>query len=154
MLFSPLQIKRLTVFHTYINVLTLITAAQISGNAALLDFAGYNTFVFQLSIGVAVLCLPWLRWAQPKLPRPIKVNLVFPIVYIIASLFVTIVPMIASPVETGKPSHMRFEFFIVGESVNFARMCYQIVHCSLGTWFIYWCFSPCESYSGIFHDLI
>jgi len=30
------------------------------------------------------------------------VNLIFPIVYIIASLFVTIVPMIASPVETGK----------------------------------------------------
>ncbi|GFG38306.1 hypothetical protein Cfor_11599 [Coptotermes formosanus] len=54
-----------------------------------------------MSIGVAVLCLPWLRWTQPNLPRPIKVNLVFPIVYIIASLFVTIVPMIASPVETG-----------------------------------------------------
>jgi hypothetical protein len=30
------------------------------------------------------------------------VNLFFPIVYIIASLFVTVVPMIASPVETGK----------------------------------------------------
>jgi hypothetical protein len=58
--------------------------------------------VFKLSIGVAVLCLPWLRWAQPNLPRPIKVNLIFPFVYIIASLFVTIVPMIASPVETGE----------------------------------------------------
>jgi hypothetical protein len=58
--------------------------------------------MFQLSIGVAVLCLPWLRWAQPNLPRPIKVNLVFPIVYILASLFVTVVPMIASPVETGE----------------------------------------------------
>nr|CAD7194267.1 unnamed protein product [Timema douglasi] len=55
-----------------------------------------------LSIGVAVLCLPWLRWAQPNLPRPIRVNLAFPIVYIVASLFVTIVPMIASPVETGE----------------------------------------------------
>lgn len=55
----------------------------------------------QLSIGVAVLCLPWLRWAQPNLPRPIRVPLIFPIVYLLASLFVTIVPMIASPVETG-----------------------------------------------------
>lgn len=56
---------------------------------------------FQLSIGVAVLCLPWLRWAQPNLPRPIRVPLVFPIVYLLATLFVTVVPMYASPVETG-----------------------------------------------------
>lgn len=54
-----------------------------------------------MSIGAAVLCLPWLRWAQPNLPRPIKVNLAFPIFYLIATAFVTIVPMIASPVETG-----------------------------------------------------
>lgn len=61
----------------------------------------FTKFSFQLSIGVAVLCLPWLRWAQPNLPRPIRVPLVFPIIYLLASLFVTIVPMYASPVETG-----------------------------------------------------
>lgn len=55
----------------------------------------------QLSIGVAVLCLPWLRWAQPNLPRPIRVPMVFPVIYLIATLFVTVVPMYASPVETG-----------------------------------------------------
>lgn len=60
-----------------------------------------NLLLFQLSIGVAVLCLPWLRYAQPNLPRPIRVPLIFPVVYLVASLFVTIVPMIASPVETG-----------------------------------------------------
>lgn len=54
-----------------------------------------------MSIGVSVLCLPWLRYAQPNLPRPIRVPLVFPIVYLLATAFVTIVPMIASPVETG-----------------------------------------------------
>jgi hypothetical protein len=71
--------------------------------------------VFQLSIGVAVLCLPWLRWTQPNLPRPIKVNIIFPIVYIIASLFVTIVPMIASPVETGKYLAIQFiNYFVLG----------------------------------------
>lgn len=55
----------------------------------------------QLSIGVAVLCLPWLRYAQPNLPRPIRVPMVFPIVYLLATVFVTVVPMYASPVETG-----------------------------------------------------
>lgn len=54
-----------------------------------------------MSIGVSVLCLPWLRYAQPNLPRPIRVPMIFPIVYLLATLFVTIVPMWATPVETG-----------------------------------------------------
>ncbi|XP_012136348.1 Y+L amino acid transporter 2 isoform X3 [Megachile rotundata] len=65
---------------------------------ALINYVGFATW---LSIGVSVLCLPWLRWTQPNLLRPIKVNLFFPIIYILATLFVTIVPMYASPVETG-----------------------------------------------------
>ncbi|XP_047347061.1 large neutral amino acids transporter small subunit 1 isoform X1 [Vespa velutina] len=65
---------------------------------ALINYVGFATW---LSIGVSVLCLPWLRWAQPNLPRPIKVNLAFPIVYIIATLFVTVVPMYITPLETG-----------------------------------------------------
>lgn len=65
------------------------------------EFYFTKRFPFQLSIGVAVLCLPWLRWAQPNLPRPIRVPMVFPIIYLLASLFVTVVPMYASPVETG-----------------------------------------------------
>jgi L-type amino acid transporter 8 len=35
----------------------------------------------------------------------LQVHLIFPIVYIIATVFITIVPMIASPVETGLPSY-------------------------------------------------
>lgn len=42
-----------------------------------------------------------MRWTQPNLERPIKVNLIWPILYLLASIFVTAVPMIASPVETG-----------------------------------------------------
>ncbi|XP_049810014.1 large neutral amino acids transporter small subunit 1 [Schistocerca nitens] len=70
----------------------------VSDIGALINYVGFATW---LSIGVAVLCLPWLRWTQPNLARPIKVNLFFPIIYILASLFITIVPMLASPVETG-----------------------------------------------------
>ncbi|KAJ6637643.1 Y+L amino acid transporter 2 [Pseudolycoriella hygida] len=70
----------------------------VSDIFALINYVGFATW---LSIGVAVLCLPWLRWAQPNLPRPIRVPLVFPIIYLLASLFVTVVPMYASPVETG-----------------------------------------------------
>lgn len=63
----------------------------------------HNFLKFQLSIGVAVFCLPWLRWKQPELIRPIRVHLIFPIVYIICTIFVTIFPMIEKPAETGKP---------------------------------------------------
>ena len=55
---------------------------------------------FQLSIGVAVLCVPWLRWTQPNLERPIKVNLIWPVIYLLCTIFVTAVRMVASPVVT------------------------------------------------------
>ena len=48
-----------------------------------------------------MLCLPVLRWTQPNLARPIRVNLFWPVIYIIATIFITIMPMIAKPVETG-----------------------------------------------------
>ncbi|XP_050318405.1 Y+L amino acid transporter 2 isoform X2 [Bactrocera neohumeralis] len=70
----------------------------VSDIFALINYVGFATW---LSIGVSVLCLPWLRYAQPNLPRPIRVPLVFPVIYLLATIFVTVVPMYASPVETG-----------------------------------------------------
>lgn len=64
----------------------------------LIDYVGFATW---LAIGLAVVCVPYLRYKHPELPRPIKVNLIFPYVYIIATIFITIVPMIADPVSTG-----------------------------------------------------
>jgi len=64
---------------------------------ALINYTGFATWV---SIGLAVFCIPWLRWKQPDWERPIKVNLLFPIIYILATLFITVVPMIVTPVET------------------------------------------------------
>jgi len=64
---------------------------------ALINYTGFATWV---SIGLAVFCIPWLRWKQPDWDRPIKVNLIFPIVYILATIFITVVPMIVTPVET------------------------------------------------------
>ena len=57
--------------------------------------------IFQVSIGMAVLCIPWLRWKHPEWERPIRVSLVWPVLYILATVFITIVPMVARPFETG-----------------------------------------------------
>jgi L-type amino acid transporter 8 len=37
---------------------------------------------------------------HPVWDRPIKVQLIFPIIYIIATIFISVVPMISTPVET------------------------------------------------------
>uniref|UniRef100_A0ABD2XIL5 Uncharacterized protein n=1 Tax=Trichogramma kaykai TaxID=54128 RepID=A0ABD2XIL5_9HYME len=65
---------------------------------ALINYVGFACW---LSIGGSVFCIPWLRWKQPNLPRPIKVNLIFPVIYIICTIFVVVVPMIREPVQTG-----------------------------------------------------
>ena len=95
---------------------------------SLINYVGFATWVSshhtyqcidvgcgQLSIGLAVVCLPWLRWSQPHWPRPIRVHLVWPALYTLATIFITVthtfpcflslqlwqvVPMVASPVET------------------------------------------------------
>ncbi|KAK1135427.1 hypothetical protein K0M31_000022 [Melipona bicolor] len=96
---TMIQISRLTPTPAVL-CMTLLSMLYLCSSDifALINYVGFATW---LSIGVSVLCLPWLRWTQPKLPRPIKVNLFFPVIYILATLFVTIVPMYASPKETG-----------------------------------------------------
>lgn len=95
---TMIQIQRLTPTPAVLTIALLsLLYLTVSDIFALINYVGFATW---LSIGVAVLCLPWLRWKQPDLARPIKVNLFFPIIYILASIFVTVVPMFASPYET------------------------------------------------------
>ena len=63
----------------------------------LMNYIGFATW---FSIGAAVACIPYLRWKHPELERPIKVNLAFPIIFILMTLAITILPMIQQPVET------------------------------------------------------
>ncbi|KAA0188356.1 hypothetical protein HAZT_HAZT010399, partial [Hyalella azteca] len=96
---TMIQIDRMTpapavLFMAFLSLLYLFS----SNIYALISYVGFATW---LSIGLAVVCVPYLRWKRPDLERPIKVNLFFPIIYIIATVFITIVPMIAAPVETG-----------------------------------------------------
>ncbi|KAF9823570.1 hypothetical protein SFRURICE_011876 [Spodoptera frugiperda] len=70
----------------------------VSDIYALINYVGFATW---LSIGAAVLCLPVLRYTQPNLERPIKVNLFFPVIYIICTILVVAFPAFASPAETG-----------------------------------------------------
>ncbi|XP_059083557.1 Y+L amino acid transporter 2-like isoform X6 [Tigriopus californicus] len=96
---SMIQVNKMTPAPAVLVVALLSLCYLCSSNIyALINYVGFATWV---SIGLAVFCLPYLRWKHPEWERPIKVSLIFPIIYCLATVYITIVPMIASPVETG-----------------------------------------------------
>jgi len=96
---TMIQVSRLTPTPAVLVIAMLSLFYLASDNVfSLINYVGFATW---LSIGVAVLCIPVLRFTQPNLERPIKVNWFFPIIYLIATVFVTVVPAIAEPQTTG-----------------------------------------------------
>lgn len=61
----------------------------------------YVSFVEVLFILISILGLLYLRVKQPDAKRPIKVNLVFPIIFLITCGFLIISSFYVSPVEVG-----------------------------------------------------
>merc|ERR1712186_148954 len=96
---SMIQVNKMTPAPAVLVVASLSLVYLTSSNIyALINYTGFATWV---SIGLAVVCLPWLRWKHPEWERPIRVHMIWPILYTLATIFITIVPMVASPVETG-----------------------------------------------------
>lgn len=61
----------------------------------------YTAFIESLAVAASVGALLWLRYSQPNLHRPIKVNLLLPIVFFITCVFLVLLPFYVSPYETG-----------------------------------------------------
>lgn len=98
-LLTMIQIRTMTPAPSVIAMAILsMLYLTVSDIYALINYVGFSTW---LSIGVSVLCVPWLRWKQPGLERPIRVHLIWPILYLAATIFITAVPMVASPIDTG-----------------------------------------------------
>lgn len=64
------------------------------------DLINYFSQVLWFSIGACIAALLYLRWSKPDMPRPIKVHLSLPIIFIICCLFLVITPIIQSPMNT------------------------------------------------------
>ncbi len=56
-------------------MVTLLSLVYLTSSSItiLINYVGFASY---LAIGVAVFCLPYLRWKRPELTRPIRVNLV------------------------------------------------------------------------------
>ncbi|KAK2142772.1 hypothetical protein LSH36_915g00055, partial [Paralvinella palmiformis] len=59
----------------------------------------YASFVESVFIGVSIVALIYLRWKQPKLDRPIKVNLFFPVFFLGIMGFLIIFPLFTNASE-------------------------------------------------------
>lgn len=96
---SMVQVQRLTPLPAvlFMGLLSLLYLAS-SDIYALINYVGFATW---LSIGLAIVSLMYLRWKRPDMPRPIKVSLVWPIIYTIVTIYLIILPLYASPTETG-----------------------------------------------------
>ena len=68
------------------NVYVLITYSSV-----------VETFFIMLSVSAVL----FFRWKQPNMPRPIKVNILVPIFYVIICIFLIIVPIFEVPGEVG-----------------------------------------------------
>lgn len=61
----------------------------------------YTSFVESMFILWSICGLLWLRWKRPLMHRPIKVNLIFPIFFLLVSSFLVILPLWVRPKEVG-----------------------------------------------------
>ncbi|XP_054723752.1 large neutral amino acids transporter small subunit 2-like, partial [Uloborus diversus] len=61
----------------------------------------YLSFAQWLWTGIVILGLLIMRKTKPDLHRPIRVNLICPLVFLLCSVFLTVMPMFAEPFETG-----------------------------------------------------
>lgn len=96
---SMVQINRLTpapsvLFMGFFSLIYLCSTDMY----ALINYVGFVTW---LSIGLSVFSLLVFRWTRPNMERPVKVSLIWPILYCLFSLFLVILPLHASPTETG-----------------------------------------------------
>uniref|UniRef100_A0A6A7FTT6 Y+L amino acid transporter 2-like n=2 Tax=Hirondellea gigas TaxID=1518452 RepID=A0A6A7FTT6_9CRUS len=61
----------------------------------------YSSFVESMFIFVTISCLLYMRWKRPDIVRPIKINLIIPITFLLVCGFLVLMPVYVRPREVG-----------------------------------------------------
>lgn len=64
------------------------------------DLINYFSQTLWLSVGASVVGMLWLRRVKPEMPRPIKVNIVIPYLFLVAIGCLVVIPAITRPKDT------------------------------------------------------
>lgn len=78
----------------------LLSVAYLALSDNVFSLINYIAISYWLAIGTATAALFWLRKTMPNATRPIKVNLIFPIVFFLGCCALVIVPIIGAPKDT------------------------------------------------------
>ncbi|KAM6202556.1 large neutral amino acids transporter small subunit 2 [Rhynchocyon petersi] len=96
---AMIHVKRCTpipaLLFTCISTLLMLVTSDIY---TLINYVGFINYLFY---GVTIAGQIVLRWKQPDMPRPIKINLFFPIIYLLFWAFLLVFSLWSEPVVCG-----------------------------------------------------
>ncbi|XP_019518726.1 PREDICTED: large neutral amino acids transporter small subunit 2 isoform X3 [Hipposideros armiger] len=96
---AMIHVKRCTpipaLLFTCISTLLMLVTSDIY---TLINYVGFINYLFY---GVTIAGQIVLRWKKPDIPRPIKINLLFPIIYLLFWAFLLIFSLWSEPVVCG-----------------------------------------------------
>jgi amino acid transporter len=77
-------------------VMGLITLAMLTTSDVFI-LINFTSFIESVFITMSVAALLYLRWTQPKLERPIKVNILLPVFFFVVCTFLVCLPIYVTP---------------------------------------------------------
>lgn len=81
-------------------------------NSNVFQLINYFSIILWFSMAVCIAGLLYLRYSKPKLHRPIRVNLILPIVFLLCCLFLISVSIFTEPLNAGMYLQMIINNFL------------------------------------------
>ena len=94
-----INLKHLTPIPCLILLCIITLSLLITSDVFIL--INFTSFVESLFIMISVFAVLYLRWKEPDLVRPIKVNIIFPILFFLICGFLVIMPIFEEPEVVG-----------------------------------------------------